>query len=189
MKTINVKQPDRRERNREAMIIKPVGRYAQLSVIALLTGMQLACTEKPEEPGPDAQPSTEETSFEDVKAEAAELVETIKDYSVDQRDQAIREIDAALDELDRRLDTLNTRIEDNSESMDEAAREKVRARQEALRKQRQKLAESYDRLKTDTDDAWEQVKIGFSKAYDDIRIALEKAEREFESDQPPESDK
>jgi len=128
-----------------------------------------------------ADPSDDKTSIGDVKQETKELLQTLKAYSVDQRDEAIAKTKAALDDLDKRIDALEARIDRNWDKMDAAAREKARANLKALREQRTKVAEWYGRLKSSSVDAWEHVKKGFSDAYRALDDAWEKSEKEVES--------
>jgi len=128
-----------------------------------------------------AETPEDKTSIGDVKQETQELLQTLKAYSVDQRDEAIEKTKAALDDLDKRIDALEARIDKNWEKMDAAAREKARANLKALREQRTKVAEWYGRMKSSSADAWEHVKKGFSDAYRALDDAWEKSEKEVDS--------
>jgi uncharacterized membrane-anchored protein YjiN (DUF445 family) len=70
-----------------------------------------------------------------------------------------------LDAVDERIDTLQTRLDDNWDNMSKAAREKTQASMKALREQRTQVAEWYGSLKTSSDSAWDEIKEGFSQAY------------------------
>jgi chromosome segregation ATPase len=129
-----------------------------------------------------AETSSDKTSIKEVKQETQDLIQALKTYTADQRDEAIQKTKAALDNLDKRIDALETRIDNNWDKMDKAAREKARAGMKSLRKQRIQVAESYGSLKSSPGDAWEHMKKGFSNAYSDIYDAWKKAEKEFESD-------
>ncbi|MEA3470039.1 MAG: hypothetical protein U9R57_17685 [Thermodesulfobacteriota bacterium] len=87
-----------------------------------------------------------------------------------------------MESLDKRIDDLEARIDQNWDNMNKAAREKARANLKNLQKQRVKLAEWYGSLKSDSGAAWEDLKKGFSDAYDSILDAWIKAEKEFESE-------
>lgn len=130
-----------------------------------------------------AESSGDRTSINQVKQETQELLQTLKAYSADQRDEAIDKTRAALDNLDKRIDALETRIDNDWDNMNKAAREKARASLKSLRQQRIQLAEKYGNLETSSDEAWEHMKKGFSKAYNAVNKAWEKAKREFESAQ------
>ena len=128
-----------------------------------------------------AETASGKTSVEEVKQEAQDLIQAIKGYSADQRDEAIRKTKAALASLDKRIDALETRIDNDWDKMDKAAREKARAGLRALRKQRTQAAEWYGSLKNSSADAWGHMKKGFSDAYKALYDAWEKSEKEFGS--------
>jgi chromosome segregation ATPase len=121
------------------------------------------------------------TSIDDVKRETQELLQTLKAYTADQRDEALRKTKAALDDLDTRIEALESRVDSRWDKMDNAAREKARANLKVLHEQRTRVAEWYGRLKSSSADAWQDVKKGFSDAYRALDEAWEKAEKDFES--------
>lgn len=129
-----------------------------------------------------ADKSDEKTSIEDVRQESQELIQALKSYSADQRDEAIRKSKSALENLDRRIDALEARIDNNWDKMNKSAREKARNSLKAVRKQRTKVAEWYGSLKSSSADAWLHMKKGFSDAYNTLYDAWEKSEKEFSSD-------
>ena len=129
-----------------------------------------------------AETSSDRTSLEEVKQETQDLLQTLKAYTVDQRDEAIQKTKAALDNLDKRIEALETRIDNNWDKMDAAAREKARASLKELRSQRTQVAEWYGSLKSSSGDAWEHMKEGFSDAYTALHDAWEKAAKDFSSD-------
>lgn len=126
-----------------------------------------------------AQNGTSKTSAKEVKQEAVDAAESIKNYSAEKRDEAAQKAKAALDALDARIDALETHIEANWDKMDKAARERARASLKALHKQRLEAAEWYGSLRTSSAAAWDQMKKGFSTAYQATRDAWQKAENEF----------
>ena len=129
-----------------------------------------------------AETSSEKTSIEEVKQETQDLIQTIKAYTADQRDEAIQKTKSALENLDKRIDSLETRIDNNWDNTNKTAREKVRLNLKALRKQRIKVAEWYGSLKNSSADAWEHMKKGFSDAYQALYDAWEKSEQAFRSE-------
>ena len=130
-----------------------------------------------------AETQGDKTSIKEVKKETQDLIQALKAYSADQRDAAIQKTKASLDSLDKRIDALEKRIDNNWDKMNKSAREETRASLKSLQQQRVQVAEWFGRLKSSSDDAWEHMKKGFSKAYSDINDAWEKAEKEFESDE------
>ncbi|EMS80371.1 sll1863 family stress response protein [Desulfotignum phosphitoxidans] len=120
------------------------------------------------------------TTVKSVQQEAQDLLEALKDYTADQRDEAIERSKTALDILDRRIDELETDIADNWDQMSSAAREKTRESLKTLRKKRNDVAEKYGSLKASSTSAWEEMKQGFSDAYEDLSDAWAKSENEFD---------
>lgn len=129
-----------------------------------------------------AETTGDKTSMTEVKQEAKEVVQTLKAYTVEQRDEAIQKTKEALNHLDQRIEDLDRRIDKNWDKMDKAAREKARASQKALRNQRTEVAEWYGSLKGSSVEAWGHMKKGFSDAYTNLHEAWEKSEKEFGSD-------
>ncbi|GJL79336.1 MAG: hypothetical protein NPINA01_23250 [Nitrospinaceae bacterium] len=130
-----------------------------------------------------AKTSNDKKTFKEVKQETQDLIQALKGYTSDQRDEVVQRTEAALDNLDNRIDALETRINSNWDGMKKATREKARANLKALRKQRIQVAEGYGSLKSSSASAWEHVKDGFSEAYTALQVAWERAESEFESEQ------
>ncbi len=118
-------------------------------------------------------------SAKEVKHEVADAAEAIKDYSVDQRDQALAKINDILEDLDGRIEILEKRIDDNWGQMTASARLKARNTLHELRKQRNGVAQWYGGLKHSSAGAWKELKNGFSDAYNALAGAWKKAEKEF----------
>jgi len=136
-----------------------------------LAGISFAATE------PD------KTTREDVKEETRELMEALRSYGADQREEARAKAKKALADLDARIKALEGRIQENWDKMSKAAREKAGENLEALREQREKVAEWYDRLASGSVTVWDQVKKGFSDAYTSLAETWDKATREFEAEE------
>ncbi|HCJ6872033.1 TPA: hypothetical protein NU929_001177 [Vibrio cholerae] len=127
-----------------------------------------------------AQSSSDTVTAQDVKKETKELVATLKQYSSSQREQAIKDAEVALEKLDGRIDDLESRVDRNWDSMSEATREQARVNLKMLRKQRNELAEWYGSFKNSSESAWEQMKSGFSGAYQELSTSWEKAKAEYD---------
>ncbi len=129
-----------------------------------------------------AQSGNDTVTAQDVKKETKELINTLQQYTVEQRDQAVKEADQALKKVDSRMDALESRVDNEWDQMTQAAREKARANLKALRQQRNELAEWYGSFKNSSAGAWEQMKKGFSDAYQAMSDSWEKAKSEFDTD-------
>ncbi|QUJ70114.1 hypothetical protein KDD30_18380 (plasmid) [Photobacterium sp. GJ3] len=119
------------------------------------------------------------TSAEQVSQDTQELLESLKKYSADQKDEAVKATQEGLNSLDKNIDELQNNIEKNWDNMDQAAREKSRKTLKSLQEQRVELAEWYGSMKSSSAGAWEHVKSGFSDAYDNLSHAWQKASEEF----------
>ena len=126
-----------------------------------------------------AQTSGPGTTIKDVKEKTEGAVQAIKDYSVNQRDEAVKKAKAAMDELDVRINSMESQLDKKWAQMDQSARKKVRETLTVLRKQRNEAAEWYGGLKHSSSKAWEDVKKGFLKSYQELRDSLDKARSEF----------
>lgn len=119
------------------------------------------------------------TTAKDVSRKAGETGRAIKDYTVEQRDEAIAQAKAGLDDLDRRIGRMETKLDNKWERMDQAARKKAQATLNTLRRERNEAAEWYGGLKHSSAESWEQVKAGFVKSYETLKESLAKARKEL----------
>lgn len=126
-----------------------------------------------------AQTTQEKTSWKDVKQEISEAYQSVKTYSVKQKDEAVKKSKNMLDDLDARMDSLENDLEKKYDQMDQKAREKSRATMKSLRKQRDQVAERYYELKYSSGKAWEEIKKGFVESYRAISESFGKAAKEF----------
>ncbi len=147
------------------------------AVVLAFTGMPAAVTLC------HAETPSGETSIEDVKQKTQSLLETLKNYTAEQRDEAMQKSKAALDSMDKRIEALETQVYNNWDKMDKAAREKSQNSLAALRRQRTQAAEWYGSLKNSSSDAWGNMKKGFSEAYLSLQDAWEKSEKEISPDE------
>ena len=129
-----------------------------------------------------ADTADDKTTLKQAKQQVADAARAIKDYSVDQRDEAVKKVKASLDELDASIERLQASIDKKWDHMNQASREKARATLAKLRKQRNQVAEWYGALKHSSAGAWDQVKQGFSDAYENLAKSWKKAVAEYKSD-------
>lgn len=126
-----------------------------------------------------AEASTDKESIEDVSKEAKELLESMKTYTADRRDQLMEKAEKTIEAMDRRMEVLEKRIADRWEDLSQASRQETNATLKELRKLRIHVAEWYGSLKSGSGDAWDHLKNGFSDAFKKLSTAWEKAEQEF----------
>lgn len=123
--------------------------------------------------------SDNKNKLEEIKGQTKALMENLKAYTTEQKQEAIQDTKATLGKLDAHIDELESRVDTNWDEMDKAARQKARGNLKALRKKRNQVAEKYGSLKTSSGNAWEHMKDGFSEAYESLVDAWEKSEKEF----------
>lgn len=121
----------------------------------------------------------EESTAKDVGRKLDEAGTAIKDYSVEQRDEAVKNARAALDELDVKINRLAGDIDAKWEKLDASARKKAYESMDKLRKERNDAAEWMGALKHSSKDAWGEVKNGFAKSYEALANSFSKAKDEF----------
>ena len=126
--------------------------------------------------------AAEDDSAANIKQQTVELLQALKSYGAEQRDEALARSRAALDNLDRRIESLESKMLDQWDDMDQDAREQARASLQALREQRNRVAEWYGSMKTSSAGAWGHIRQGFSQAYEALHEAWEKSEQEFRSE-------
>jgi len=146
-------------------------------ILSMITVMTLCFM-----PIAQAQSGNDTVTAQDVKKETQEFINTLQQYTADQRDQAVKEAKQALKKLDGRIDELESRVDNNWDMMTQAARQKARANLKALRQQRNELAEWYGSFKNSSAGAWGQMKKGFSDAYQAMNDSWEKAKSEYDKD-------
>ena len=125
----------------------------------------------------------DEPSAADIRQETRELMQALKAYGADKRDQAVAQTEAALDNIDRRIEALEASMLENWDRMDQAARDQARASLQALRAQRTEVAEWFGGLKNSSANAWGHLKKGFSDAYHAMSQAWEKSEKDVGRDE------
>ncbi len=121
----------------------------------------------------------DKTTGKDVGKKIDETAHAIKNYSVEQRDEALKSAKSALAEADTRIDHYESEMGKNWDKMNASARKHAQDTMKTLRKQRQDLSESYGELKRSSSNAWDEVKSGFAKSYDALRDSFAKAAKDF----------
>lgn len=140
-----------------------------VKVIVASTGLIMASTAFA------TQDKPAQTTAQDVKKQVAETVQTIKSYSITQRDQAVQKAKEVLEDFDARINDLESQVSQKWDQMDQSARQEALSSMASLRKQRNAVAEWYGGLKHGSKQAWEDVKAGFSKSFHDLGDAFNKA--------------
>lgn len=134
--------------------------------------------------------NNDDVETQEMKKEWSEAVETLKQYSVSQRDEALSQAQRALAAMDRRIEQLQTGAENQWQSLSKTIRKQREETLRALRLERNELAEWYGGMKYSSDNAWEEVKQGFINAYSTLSDSFNRARSEYsESDNKDRSKK
>lgn len=127
--------------------------------------LSFAATDVVSAPAQNSSSSATDKPGEELKKEWSEAIEALKQYSVEQRDQAMKQAEQTLNAMDRRIEQLESRSESNWEQLNKQMRQQRESTLRTLRQQRNELAEWYGGMQHSSDDAWEEVKQGFIKSY------------------------
>jgi seryl-tRNA synthetase len=123
--------------------------------------------------------AADDTTATDVGKKLDAAGTAIKDYSVEQRDEAVKNAKVALDNLDARINRLAADIDSKWDQLDASARKKAYESMDKLRKERNDAAEWMGALKHSSKEAWDEVKNGFAKSYEALSNSFSKAKEEF----------
>ncbi|MBI5558134.1 MAG: hypothetical protein HY885_10890 [Deltaproteobacteria bacterium] len=121
----------------------------------------------------------EKPEMADIRQEADDTLQAIKDYSIDKKDQVMAKAKDVLDKMDVKIDELEKRSSEEWRDMSEASREKSRQALCELRKKRNDIAEWYGGMKHGSAAAWDEMKKGFVESYHSLQKAFDKASEKF----------
>jgi hypothetical protein len=121
----------------------------------------------------------DQTTAAEVRKEIGHTLQTIGSYTAEQRDAAVAKAKDALAKTDARIEQLQQTIDKHWQTMSEEARQQARQTQSDLQKQRVAIAEWYGRMQQSSAGAWEEIKKGFSKSYQDLESSIAKAREKF----------
>ncbi len=129
-----------------------------------------------------AHHNDEKATASDVKKEAMETYDILKSYTLEQRDEALVAAEDQIDRLDGQIAQMQKSIDNKWQDMSQATQEQTRKTLDALREKREGLAEWLGGLRYSSEDAWEEVKKGFSDSYDRLQKAFIQASEDFDKD-------
>ncbi len=129
-----------------------------------------------------AHHNDEKATASDVKQEVMETYDVLKSYTLEQRDEAMATAEDKTEKLDARISELQNKIDKKWQDMSKATQVKTRQTLDALRQKRQLLAEWYGGMRHSSEDAWDEVKKGFSDSYDRLERAFVEASKDFDKD-------
>ena len=114
-------------------------------------------------------------SADDVKQEAGEALDAMKDFTVEQKDKAMAQGREMLDSVDRQIEKLDRKISDTAQDVSAETREDWRRQKARLIEMREEAADRLDRLGESTSEAWGDIKDGFAEAFGTLSDAVSDA--------------
>ena len=127
------------------------------------------------------QVNAEQADAHKLKKEWSEAMQTLKRYSIEQREQARDVAQQTLAKMDERIEQLEARANEEWDEWSQEVRQRHKDTLHTLRKQRKELAQWYGEMKNSSADAWEEVKQGFVDAYGELTTSLGNAQSEFDN--------
>jgi uncharacterized membrane protein len=114
-----------------------------------------------------------------VRQEADDTLQAIKEYSIDKKEQVMAKAKDVLDKMDVKIDELEKRSSEQWQNMSEASREQSRQALRELRRKRNDIAEWYGGMKHSSAGAWDEMRKGFVDSYHALQQAFDKASEKF----------
>jgi uncharacterized coiled-coil DUF342 family protein len=127
----------------------------------------------------------EAVTLEDVREETAEAVGAAVALADQTQDEYVDQVKSEITEVGQRLDALRAK----AKALGEQARATWNDRVAELAKKQQALQDSLTDVADSTGDAWQELAQGMSQARKDMADALQKAEAEFNEQQPADEPK
>jgi hypothetical protein len=127
-----------------------------------------------------AEPAAKDVDQQDVQADWSAAVESLKSYSVGQRDAAVEKAGETLADMDRSIEELEQRTAEEWAGLSDEARVARRKAIRELTARRNELAEWYGGMKYSSAQAWGEMQKGFAEAYKILQESWEDALEEFD---------
>lgn len=118
------------------------------------------------------------TTKEDVKKETSEAVLSASQYTKEQKDEFQKEMQIKIDNLKRDLAEMNKTATKKSASI----REEMKKEIAKLENEQKKMSQNLTKLGKSTGKAWDEVKAGVSKSWNDLADAFEKAKGKYKEE-------
>lgn len=116
-----------------------------------------------------------QTTSRDVAGKASETGETIKDYTVEKKNEAVAHAKRITADLDARIKDLQAWASRQTGEVKARAQAQIKD----LQAKRAKASEKATQLSRATQASWDRAKEGFADAYRDLAAAYDKAAAEF----------
>ena len=109
--------------------------------------------------------------LDEVQAKTEQTAQDIKDYSYAQKSEFVEKMRGQLAALNADLDQLSAKVEKSSD----AAKAEAKPKLQALRDQTAQLNTQLEGVKDATESTWDNVKVGFTKAYASSKDGFQQA--------------
>ena len=126
-----------------------------------------------------AQDPAREDALENLRMDTRQFINSLENYTAEQKDDVVEKGAMALDKLDSRIEALQAEIDQQWDDMSMSAREVARASMTKLRRQRIEVAEQFGSVRSSSTTAWKSMSQGFSEAYGELYDAWQDAEAAF----------
>ncbi|MGP0566746.1 MULTISPECIES: hypothetical protein [unclassified Nitrospina] len=121
----------------------------------------------------------DKTTTGDIGKRFDALTESIKNYSVQEKEEAVAEVENNLEYLDRRIDALQNKADRKMESMSAEAKKDLNEKLKALKRERDEVQKWLGEMKRSSKDAWGDITDGFSDATSRLGKAFGRAADAF----------
>ncbi|MCO4753241.1 MAG: hypothetical protein KC478_02110 [Bacteriovoracaceae bacterium] len=108
------------------------------------------------------QPESKELSGADLDWES------IKTYTYIEKQQALKDYRQSLDTLDAKIDDLEEKIASNAQNIEMNTRELWKESAETLRDKRAKLGDVYHKLRSATQENWQELQASFESNWNEL---------------------
>lgn len=103
-------------------------------------------------------------------------INTVKEFSADNKDQAIEKVDSALTRLDKRIEELEQQIQSKWQTMDNNARQEAQDSLDTLHTNRERVANWVAQLKASSSDTFNELKSSVSGAFSALQDSWKNTE-------------
>jgi hypothetical protein len=121
-----------------------------------------------------ALPAWSQTTAKDVSDKAADAADTIRDYTLEKKDEAVAQAKKLASDLDGKIRDLEAQASQQTGDAKAKSQEQIRD----LKAKRAAAGRKINELTRASQASWERAKEGFAKAYRDLAESYDKAAAE-----------
>lgn len=116
---------------------------------------------------------------EEARQEAGEILNELRAFTIEQKDEALNAAEEGLADLDDNIDAIQEYLNEHGGELSERARGEYERRIRSLRDLRADLQQQYRELATASAEKWEQARAAFADAFRSLHENWEQAMREL----------